>query len=65
MEVYNDGTRPIVYARTNHGPEVIHPKKSVDLPEEFAKKIIQDFEYAQGPDKKTSPKEGMKKKAEK
>jgi hypothetical protein len=46
MKVFNTGKRPIVYVRYQAGPKVIHPGKSVDLPEKEAEEVILLFKDA-------------------
>lgn len=47
VRVYNRGIRAIVYERSyGGGSKVIHPKKSVELPEDQAQSIIDRFDDA-------------------
>ena len=47
VRVYNRGIRAIVYERSYGGrSKVIHPKKSVELPEEQAQSVIDRFDDA-------------------
>lgn len=46
VRVHNRGIRAIVYERSFRGIKVIHPQKTVELPEEQAKSVVDRFDDA-------------------
>ena len=46
VRVHNKGVRAIPYERSFRGVKVIHPGKTVELPEDQAKSVIDRFDDA-------------------